>query len=85
MALADATKVREAVNRPTSLLIREHMEYLIQQATDRTRGNITEAAKLLGVDRTTLSHWVNRGLSRKYYVGAKSEPASGPSGLPDAQ
>jgi DNA-binding NtrC family response regulator len=63
------------MERPTSLLVREHLEWLVETATERTRGNIKEAAKLLGVDRTTLSHWVNRGLSRKYYSGAASEPA----------
>lgn len=63
---------------PRSLLVRDHLEWLIERATSRTRGNISEAAKLLGVDRTTLSHWVNRGLSGKYCAGASSAPAQAP-------
>lgn len=64
---------QSGVRRPSSLLIRDHLEWLVERATSRTRGDISAAAKLLGVDRTTLSQWVNHGLSKKYYSAGKHD------------
>lgn len=71
------------MKRPESLLIREHLEYLVQQATDQTHGDISAAAKLLGIDRTTLSRWVNHGLKKTYYRGDATSGASSTSSSPD--
>lgn len=63
------------MQRPTTLLIRDHLEWLIESATEQTRGDISKAAKLLGVDRGTLSHWVNHGLTKKYYRSGDNDAA----------
>lgn len=72
------------MKQPETLLIRDHLEWLVQRATDQTRGDIKAAAKLLGVDRGTLSHWVNHGLSKKYYRGAASTGSPLPLPSPSA-
>lgn len=46
--------------RPKGFLLVDHVEWLIEVATRRTRGNVTEAAKLLGVDRGTVYDWVKK-------------------------
>ncbi len=42
------------------LNIRRHVRRLIERALDRTRGDQTAAAKLLGVDRSTLHYQMGK-------------------------
>lgn len=44
--------------RPSSLLVREHLDWLLETASERTRGNVSAIAQLLGVHRGTVHNWV---------------------------
>ena len=67
-ALAMEPEAAKSPSKPAEqdLNISRNTERLMDLALDQTRGDISAAAKLLGIDRGTLSHWVNHGLKKKY-------------------
>lgn len=56
----DARPAAAAPGLPDSLNLEQHEHALIQTAMDRTGGNVTQAARLLGISRDTLRYRLER-------------------------
>jgi DNA-binding NtrC family response regulator len=56
----DARPAAAAASVPDSLNLEQHERALIQTAMERTAGNVTQAARLLGISRDTLRYRLER-------------------------